>query len=62
MSADSIDDVIEVYKRDVDLTLIAECLRRTVPERMQALQNALTAIEELRVQVAKAKAQPVDAS
>lgn len=37
MAANSIDDVIEVYKRDVDLTLIAECLRRTVPERMQAL-------------------------
>lgn len=56
------DDVIEVYKRDVDRTLIAECLRRTVPERMQALQNALTALEELPIQVAKAKAQPLDPS
>ena len=52
----SMDDVIDLYKRDVDITLIDECLRRTIPERMQALQNALTAIEELREGVARAKA------
>jgi hypothetical protein len=58
MPGSSIDEVIEIYKRDVDVTLLDECLRRTVPERMWALQAALTAIEELREQVAKAKVPP----
>lgn len=56
MARSSMDDVIDVYKKDVDVTLLQECLRRTVPERMEALQRSLTAIEELREQVARAKA------
>lgn len=59
MATSSIDEIIAIYKKDVDVTLIDECLRRTVPERMWALQAALTAIEELREQVAKAKAQTI---
>ncbi len=35
----SMDKVIDVYKRDVDLTLIDESLRRTPEERIRALQE-----------------------
>ena len=44
----SIDEIIELYRRDVDVTLIDECLKRTVEERLQALQDMSRAIEELR--------------
>ncbi|HKD10169.1 MAG TPA: hypothetical protein VKB79_29945 [Bryobacteraceae bacterium] len=50
----SIDEIIELYKPDVDLTLIDECLKRTVEERLVALQEASAALEELRAQTAKA--------
>jgi hypothetical protein len=50
----SIDEIIELYKRDVDVTLIDECLKRTVEERLIALQEASAALEELRAQTAKA--------
>lgn len=46
----SIDEIIEVYKRDVDVTLIDECLRRTVEERLVALQAFSTEVDELRKQ------------
>jgi hypothetical protein len=35
----SIDEIIELYKRDVDVTLIDESLRRTVEERIRALEE-----------------------
>lgn len=35
----SIDEIIEIYKRDVDRTLIDACLKRTVEERIQALED-----------------------
>ena len=54
----SIDDIIELYKRDVDLTLIDECLRRTVEERLTVLQSFIASIEELRTQTARASDQP----
>ena len=54
----SIDDIIELYKRDVDLTLIDECLRRTVEERLTVLQSFSASIEELRTQTARASDQP----
>jgi hypothetical protein len=39
----------ELYKRDVDLTLIDECLKRTVEERLIALQDQTAkAIEKSR--------------
>lgn len=44
----SIDEIIELYKRDVDITLIDECLRRTVEERLRALQEFEQFREELR--------------
>jgi len=36
----SIDEIIELYKRDVDVTMIDEGLKRTVDERMQILDGA----------------------
>jgi hypothetical protein len=44
----SIDEIIEVYKKDVDLTLIDESLRRTVDERLRALQEFEQFREELQ--------------
>jgi hypothetical protein len=35
----SLDEIIELYKRDVDVTLIDESLRRTVEERVRALEE-----------------------
>lgn len=42
------DPVIEVYKRDVDRTLIREQLRRSVDERVRRMIEALRLAEELR--------------
>jgi hypothetical protein len=44
----SIDEIIEIYKRDVDITVIDASLRRTVEERMQALEEFERFREELR--------------
>ena len=52
---DSLDLVIEVYKKDVDLTLIDECLKRTVEERIQALEDFQRFQEELRAGVRNAR-------
>ena len=45
---DFVDPVIEVYKRDVDRTLIRENLKLTVEQRLRKHQNAQTFFEELR--------------
>jgi hypothetical protein len=42
------DEIIQMYKRDVDLTLIDAALRRTVEERIQALEEFERFREELR--------------
>ncbi len=52
----SMDKVIDVYKRDVDLTLIDESLRRTPDERIRALQE----FEEFREQLQQAMEQRRD--
>jgi hypothetical protein len=44
----SIDEIIELYKRDVDMTLIEECLKRTVEERILALEEFERFREELQ--------------
>jgi hypothetical protein len=44
----SIDDVIDVYKRGVDRTLLQENLKKTPTERLQALQQMQRFAEELR--------------
>ena len=50
----SLDDIIEVYKRDVDVSLIDECLRRTVEERIRALEEFEQFREELQAATRKA--------
>jgi hypothetical protein len=35
----SIDEIVEIYKRDVDTSLIKESLRRFVEERIQVLED-----------------------
>ena len=44
----SVDEIIERYQRDVDPTLIDAALRRTVEERIQALEEFERFREELR--------------
>lgn len=44
----SIDDVIDVYKRDVDVSLIVENLKRSVQERLERLTAFQSFIEEMR--------------
>ena len=44
----ALDEIIEIYKRDVDLTLLDECLRRTPEERIRALEDFEKFRDELR--------------
>jgi hypothetical protein len=44
----SLDEIIELYKRDVDMTLIEASLRRTVEERIRALEEFERFREELQ--------------
>jgi hypothetical protein len=58
MSSDgrsSIDEIIELYMRDVDLTLIDECLSRTVEERLRALEEFEEFREELQQAMERAR-------
>jgi hypothetical protein len=43
----SIDEIIALYKRDIDMTLIDASLRRTVEERIRALEEFERFREEL---------------
>jgi hypothetical protein len=42
------DPVIEAYKKDVDMTLIRESLKKTLEERIQTLMDLQRTAEELR--------------
>ena len=44
----SIDDIIELYKKDVDVTLLRENLKKSYEERILALQAAEQAREQLQ--------------
>lgn len=44
----SIDDIIDVYKRDVDVSLIVRNLERSIDERLEALMQLEAFVEELR--------------
>ncbi|MCA1733470.1 MAG: hypothetical protein LC732_07700 [Acidobacteria bacterium] len=44
----SLDAVVECYKRDLDLTLLRENLKRTPTERLMALQELQRLADELR--------------
>ena len=46
--ADSRDPVIEAYKKDVDRTLIRENLKKSLEERVLALQAMLEFVYEVR--------------
>ena len=50
----SIDEIIQIYSRDVDVTLLDEALRRTPEERLLALQEAMRCQEELRAAMERA--------
>ena len=50
------DPVIEVYKRDVDRTLLREALRLTPGQRLLNLQRLCEGAEQLRLAGQKAKA------
>jgi len=45
---DSIDDIIELYKRDVDRSLLRRQLGRTPEERLRDLMERQNLVEELR--------------
>jgi hypothetical protein len=44
----SIDEIIALYERDLDTGLIEECLKRTVEERILALEEFERFREELQ--------------
>jgi hypothetical protein len=44
----SLDDIIDVYKKDVDRTLLAEQLRKTPDERLRELVELERFAEALR--------------
>jgi hypothetical protein len=44
----SIDDIIDLYRRDVDVSLIRERLKRSVQERLEDLMEFQRFAEELR--------------
>jgi hypothetical protein len=44
----SIDEIIELYRRDIDETLLDASLTRTVEERIRALEEFEQFREELR--------------
>jgi hypothetical protein len=46
--SDSVDPVIEAYKRDVDRTLIRENLTRSYEERVRALEQMIEFVDEVR--------------
>ena len=48
ISTDSIQAVIEVYKKDVDRTMIRQNLQLTVEERLLNLENFVQFATELR--------------
>jgi len=51
----SIDEIIELYKRDVDVTLLDEMLRLSVEERIRRLEEFEQFREELRAATERAR-------
>jgi hypothetical protein len=51
----SIDEIIELYERDVDVTLIDEMLRLSVEERIRRLQEFEEFREELHLATERAR-------
>jgi hypothetical protein len=46
--SDSLDPVVEAYKKDVDRTLIRENLTKSYEERVRSLEQMLGFVEEVR--------------
>lgn len=44
----SVDPIIEMYKMDIDRTLLRENLKLTPEQRLQKLQNFMSFLEEIR--------------
>lgn len=53
----SIDAIIELYKKDVDRTLLRENLKLTPEHRLVKLQNTVRAMETLREAGKRARAE-----
>jgi len=51
----SIDDIIELYKKDIDRTLIRENLKLTPTQRLEQLENAQRFAEEVRASGERAR-------
>ncbi len=45
---DSLDEIIEVYKKDIDRTLLRETLRLSVAERFEKFERFMEYVFELR--------------
>ena len=44
----SIDDIIDIYKKDVDMTLLRENLKLTPNERSLKFEDFMNSLEEIR--------------
>jgi len=53
-TADAVDPVLEVFKRDIDFTLVEKNLRLTMEERAQQLVNATRFLRRFRPAVTEA--------
>ncbi len=54
-TAEAFDPVLEVFKRDIDFTLVERNLRLTTEQRAQQLLNATRFIHRFRPLVAEAR-------
>ena len=45
---DSVQEIIDIYKKDVDRTLLIENLKLTVEERLLKAERVMEYVEELR--------------
>lgn len=54
-SRDSMDDVLALYRRDVDRTLLRANLRLTPTERLQQLARFLAGVTKLRESARRAR-------
>ena len=53
----SMDDVIDIYKKDVDMTLIREALKLSPDQSVRRMIDVLAFVEQLREAMERAKAE-----
>lgn len=51
----SIDDIVDLYRRDIDLSLIDENLKKSIEERIRALEEFEAFREELALGMARTR-------